>query len=121
MYQHQNYHPKFSKHDQKRHNVDKPNLSCHSLVSRNIAIDIEKRKDLLRMKRMCFNCLKGVHTEKNCKKKIKCFNCKAEGHPTPLCNLASETQSYATNENKEKSDSCLMKSNTKILVKYVQS
>ena len=56
------------------------------------------------MKRMCFKCLKGAHTEKNCKKKIKCFNGKAEGHPTPLCNLESETQSYATNENKEKSD-----------------
>ena len=72
------------------------------------------------MKRMCFNYLKGGHTKKICKK-IKCFNKKAEAHPTPLCNLESETQSYASNENKKKSNSCLMKSNTKILVKYVQS
>ena len=63
-------------------------------------------------------CLRGSHTKKNCRKQIKCFKCKAEGHHAAFCNpLQKQTQSYATYDNsKEDSSTNLVKSNTSILL-----
>ena len=64
-------------------------------------------------KRRSFNCLKGGHTKKNCRKQIKRFKCKTEGHHTALCNpLQKQTQSYVTDD----SSTNLVKSNTSTLL-----
>ena len=49
----------------------------------NIVTDIEKRNELLKSNRLCFNCLKGGHQRKNCKVKINVFNAKKKVVITP--------------------------------------
>ena len=49
----------------------------------NIVTDIEKRNELLKSNRVCFNCLKGGHQRKNCKVTINVFNAKKKVVITP--------------------------------------
>ena len=78
----------------------------------NIATDIDKRKELLKKNRLCFNCLKGGHQCKNCKVKIKRFKCKEEGsHHTALCN-----SNYGNNMTEDSTIYCLIKNNTLVLL-----
>ena len=51
----------------------------HYSGRRNIVTDIEKRNELLKSNRLCFNCLKGGHQRKNFKVKINVFNVKKKG------------------------------------------
>ena len=79
----------------------------------NIVTEIDKRRQLLKSNRLCFNCLRGGHTKKNCRNQMKCFKCKTESHHTALCNpLQKQTQSYVTDD----SSTNLVKSNTLILL-----
>ena len=67
-----------------------------------IVTDVDKRRDLLKRNRICFNCLKGGHIKKNCTVKIKCFKCKTEGHHTVLCNpLLKTSQDQASSDDKK--------------------
>ena len=78
----------------------------------NIVTDTEKRKELLKKTRLCFNCLKGSHQCKNCKVKIKCSKCKKEvNHHTALCN-----PNYSKNVTGDSAITCLIKNNTSVLL-----
>ena len=67
-----------------------------------IVTEIHRRRELLRRNRSCFNCLK----RKNCRKQIKYFKCKTEGHYTTLCNpLQKQIQSYVTDDNSKEDPS----------------
>ena len=72
----------------------------------------------MKRNRLCFSCLRGGHTKKNCRTRIKCFKCKTKGQHSALCNLLQkQTQSYVTDDNsKEDSSTNLVKSNTSILL-----
>ena len=76
-----------------------------------IVTDIDKRRDLLKRNRICFNCLKGGHIKKNCTAKMKCFKCKTEGHHTALCNslLKTSRDQASGDDKKDNSVSCLVK------------
>ena len=51
-----------------------------------IIIDIYTRREILKKGNICYKCLKPGDIKKNCRNKIKCFRCKAEGnHHTALC------------------------------------
>ena len=79
---------------------------------------------------ICFKCLKPGHIKKNCKTKIKCFRCKAEGnHHTAICypkncsqhtspNTANSEQnnSNITTPANEQTSTCLVKSDTTIVL-----
>ena len=88
-----------------------------------IVTEIDKRWELLKGNRLCFNCLTGGHIKKYYRTKIKCFKCKAAGHHTVLCNpLQKQTQSYITDDNsKEDSSTNLVKSNALILLQTANS
>ena len=70
-------------------NVDHYSDKC------NILTEIDKRRELLKRNRLCFNCLRGGHTKKNCRKQIKC---------------------KTDDDNKEDFSNNLVKSNTLILL-----
>ena len=55
-----------------RQSVDHYSDKCNTVT------EIDKRRQLLKSNRLCFNCLRGDHTKKNCRKQIKCFKCKTE-------------------------------------------
>ena len=95
-YTRENY--EFLKHDQSRPKVNKPIFLEHSLFNHNnprksvlcqnsghcsdkcsIVTEVEKRKDLLRMNRMCFNRLKEGHIKENCKAKTNVLQAKRCG------------------------------------------
>ena len=84
----------------------------------NIVTEVDIRRELLKRNWLCFNCLRGGHTKKNCRKQIIYFKCKTEGQHTALWNpLQKQTQSYVTDDNgKEDSSTNLVKSNTSILL-----
>ena len=86
-----------------------------------IVTEIDKRRELLKRNRLCFNCLRGGHTKKNCRTRVKCFKFKTECHHTAFCNpLQKQTQSYVIDDNnKEDSSTNLVKSNTSILLQTV--
>ena len=85
---------------------------CHYSDKRIIVTETDKRRELLKRNRLCFNYLRGGHTKKNCRTQIKCFKCKTQGHHTALCNpLQKRIQSYVTGDNgKENSSTKLVKS-----------
>ena len=70
---------------------------------------------------MCANGLKGGHINKNCKTKIKCFKCKAEGHHTILCSPQSETQRYAPDASKEHSAAYSLETHTRLKLQPISS
>ena len=88
--------------DSDKHNSDR----CY------IVTDIEKRKELLKKNRLCFNCLKGCHQRKNCKVKIKCFKCKKKGN----YHSASCNPKYSNNVAGDPAITCLIKNNTSVLL-----
>ena len=84
----------------------------------------------MRKGNICFKCLKSGHIRRNCRNKIKCFRCKAEGnHPTALChpkNYSQHTNPNTTNSDQnnsgitppanEQTATCLVKSDTTIVL-----
>ena len=56
----------------------------HSSNSCHIVTEISTRKEVLKNKNRCFNCLAFGHTVKNCTKKSKCFTCN-EKHHISIC------------------------------------
>ena len=95
-----------------------------------IVTDIDTRREILKKGNICFKCLKPGHIKKNCRTKIKCVPCKAEGnHHTALCysknysqhtspNIANSDQnsSNITPPANEQTATCLVKSDTTIVL-----
>ena len=95
-----------------------------------VVTDIDTRTEILKKGNICFKCLKPRHIKKNCRTKIKCFRCKAEGnHHTALCypkdysqytspNTANSDQnnSSITPPTNEQIATCLVKSDTTIVL-----
>ena len=44
-----------------------------------ILTDVYSRREILSKGKCCFNCLKPGYIKKNCKAKVKCYCCQAEG------------------------------------------
>ncbi|XP_064646772.1 uncharacterized protein LOC135499753 [Lineus longissimus] len=58
--------------------------SAHPSSECTIVSDVEKRMEIVRKDRLCYNCL-GKHKVVYCKSKFRCYKCK-ERHHTALCN-----------------------------------
>ena len=94
-----------------------------------IVTEIDTRREILKKGNICFKCLKPGPIKKNCRTKIKCFRCKAEGnHHTALCypkNYSKHTSPNTTNSDQNNSNimtpaneqaaTCLVKSDTTIV------
>ena len=71
---------------------------CQKFVSDSL----EKRKSLVRQKRLCFNCLGSGHGVKNCPSKARCRTC-GESHHT-LLHPSTEQSTASTMQKQETSD-----------------
>lgn len=80
----------------------------HSTVSCGSNISLERKRDILKSKKLCFRCTKGNHNSRNCRtKNLKCAKCDKR-HATSMCDpkyLASQNGS-----NNDKSSSSLFTS-----------
>ena len=56
----------------------------HKSVDCTVVTKIAERRDVLRQKRLCFNCTGGRHRASECQSKGSCRNCKAKHH-TSVC------------------------------------
>ena len=61
---------------------------AHPSVKCGIITSVEARKQLLRKKGRCFQCLKGGHVARNCKGNSKCLKCHGLHH-TSICDKDS--------------------------------
>ena len=50
-----------------------------------IVTEVERRKEMVRDKRLCFKCLLGGHPIRKCRSKTNCFRCKSSSHNTAIC------------------------------------
>ena len=89
-----------------------------------IVTDVNSRREILSNGKCCFNCLKPGHIKKNCKAKVKCYRCRAEGtHHTALCFSNNGTPNTIDDKNNhpntlnetEEAATCLVKNDTTIL------
>ena len=92
--------------------------------------DIDTRREILKKRNICFKCLKPGHIKKNCRNKIKCFRCKAEGnhhtalyypknysqHTNPTTTNSDQNNSSITPSANKKTATCSVKSETTIVL-----
>ena len=83
--------------------------------------DIDSSKEILSKGKYCFSCLKPGHIKKNCKGKLTCYRCHAEGsHHTTLCFSKNGTPNPITSKSNhpnksndtEETATCLVKNDT---------
>ena len=71
---------------------------------------VNSKREILSKGKYFFNCLKPVHIKKNCKAKLKCYRCQAEGsHHTALCFSRNGTPSAITGKNNHPNQAILRK------------
>ena len=91
IYQHQEGRDKvFTTNQGNNHGANKGNFqrrSCvfcesndHKSVECTVVTKTTERRDILRQKRLCFNCTGGRHRASECQSKGSCKNCKARHH-----------------------------------------
>ena len=65
-----------------------------------IVTDVNSRKEILSKGKCCFSRLKPGHIKENCKAKVKCYCCGAEGsHHTALCFSKNDTPNTINSKN----------------------
>ena len=50
----------------------------------SVVTDVQKRRDIIKQKRLCFRCLIPGHIIRKCRNKNKCFQCKSNNHHTAI-------------------------------------
>ena len=90
-----------------------------------IVTDVNSRREILSIGKCCFSCLKPGHIKKNCKAKVQCYRCRAEGsHHAALCFSKNGTRNIIDGKNNhpdtlnetEETATCLVKNDTAILL-----
>ena len=97
----------------------------HYIDQCKIVTGVNSRKEILSKGRCRFNCLKPGHIKKNCKAKVKCYRCRAEGsHHTVFLFSKNGTRNTIDGKNNhhntlnetEETATCLVKNDTTILL-----
>ena len=89
-------------------------------------ISIDKRKDIVKRDRLCFNCLRPNHTSKDCQAKGRCRLCKLKHHTslcqrTPSQTVGKPDAGMSTNSSVTVTTTRINKSETPILLKTAPS
>ena len=91
----------------------------HSPIRCDVVTNTSARREILREKGKCFNCLRSAHIARDCPSKNNCYKCKRRHH-TSLCDANEQTKDPVTKYDASTS-TMFVNSNTAVLLQTAKA